>query len=168
VTAIVRPARVADAPAICAIWNRVIRDSLVTFTTIEKDPDAVAAGIGAGAWPLLVAEGDGRVLGLATYGPFRSGPGYAFAVEHSVHLDPGARRQGVGRMLMAGVEKVAADAGKRVMVAAISGANPGAVAFHAAMGFAEVGRMPGVGFKGGQWLDLVLMQKDLAATQQRT
>lgn len=146
----------------------MISDSLVTFTTVRKSPAAVAAAIGAGAAPFLVAEAGGQVLGLATCGPFRSGPGYAFCVEHSVHLDPQARRRGIGTMLMEHLQQAAAVAGKRVMVAAISGANPGAVAFHAALGFTEVGRMPAVGFKAGQWLDLVLMQKRLAAMQRRT
>ena len=165
----IRKARASDAPAICAIWNPVIRDTLATFTTIEKTPEAAAAMIGAAGGAFLVAEAGGRMLGLATYGPFRAGPGYAFVVEHSIQLAATARRQGIGRALMAGLEQVAADAGKRVMVGAISGANPAAVAFHTALGFVEVGRMPGIGFKHGQWLELVLMQKRLGgARDERT
>jgi phosphinothricin acetyltransferase len=62
---------------------------------------------------------------------------------------------------MARLEDVARADDIRVLVAGVSGANAGAVAFHAAIGFREVGRMPKVGRKWGQWLDLVLMQKDL-------
>jgi L-amino acid N-acyltransferase len=47
------------------------------------------------------------------------------------------------------------------MVAAVSSANPGAVAFHERLGFGQVGRMPEVGFKNGQYLDLILLQKML-------
>jgi phosphinothricin acetyltransferase len=36
-----------------------------------------------------------------------------------------------------------------------------AIAFHRAIGFAEVARMPEVGRKFGRWMDLVLLQKAL-------
>ncbi len=45
------------------------------------------------------------------------------------------------------------------LVGGISGENPRAIAFHAARGFAEVGRVPRAGWKFGRWLDLVLMQR---------
>ncbi len=48
------------------------------------------------------------------------------------------------------------------MVAGIDAANVRSIAFHARLGFAEVARMPGVGDKFGQRLDLVLMQLDLS------
>lgn len=158
---IIRSARAADAAAICGIWNRIIRDSLVTFTTDEKSEASVAADLSEGGDAFLVAETAGEVAGFATFGAFRSGPGYAFTAEHSIQLAPGARGRGIGRALMARLEEVASAAGVHSLIAGVSGANPGGIAFHAAIGFAEVARLPEVGFKNGRWLDLVLMQKFL-------
>ncbi|MBL4926510.1 GNAT family N-acetyltransferase [Fuscibacter oryzae] len=157
----IRPALPQDAPAIAEIWNRVIRETTQTFTTVEKSADDIATRIAQGA-PWWVAEADGTILGHATYGPFRSGPGYAQTMEHSVHLTDAAKGKGLGRALMAALEDHAHAAGIHVMVAGISGGNAAGLAFHSALGYAEVGRMPEVGQKWGQRLHLVLMQKILS------
>ena len=39
----IRPAVPADAPAIAAIWNPMIRDTLVTFDSVEKTEAEIAA-----------------------------------------------------------------------------------------------------------------------------
>lgn len=160
---IVRQARADDAVAICDIWNDVIRDTLVTFTTEEKSDAAIAGEIAARGAAFLVVEIAGGVSGFATFSPFRGGPGYAFTMEHSIHVRAAARGLGLGRALMARLEAVARDQGVHSLVAGISGANPGGIAFHAAIGFRETGRLPEAGFKAGRWLDLVLMQKIVAS-----
>lgn len=158
---IIRSAREEDAEAICAIINQVIRDTVITFTTVERTPDAIHQSISAAPGTFLVAEEAGETLGLAYTAPFRNGPGYAHTAEHTVYLTEAAQGRGTGRALMQALEAAAQQAGIHVLVAGISGANPRAIAFHAAMGFSETARMPEVGHKHGQWLDLVLMQKIL-------
>ncbi|MCX8954073.1 GNAT family N-acetyltransferase [Ruegeria sp. NA] len=159
----IRPATASDAPAIARITNAIIRDTLVTFTTDERSAAQIAEDIKARAPGFLVAEHDSHVIGFATYGPFRTGPGYAQTCEHTIQLSPDAWGKGVGRALMSELEEIAQAQGVHVLVAGISSANPGAEAFHAALGYSKVGVMPEVGFKFGQRLDLVLMQKILGA-----
>ena len=159
----IRPATASDAPAIARITNAIIRDTLVTFTTDERSAAQIAEDIKARAPGYLVAEHDSHVIGFATYGPFRTGPGYAQTCEHTIQLSPDAWGKGMGRALMSELEEIAQAQGVHVLVAGISSANPGAEAFHAALGYSKVGVMPEVGFKFGQRLDLVLMQKILGA-----
>ena len=158
-----RAAERSDAAAVAGLWNGMIRDSLATFTTEEKSADDIAALIDARAGAFWVAEVAGQLAGFVTFGSFRGGPGYAATVEHSIVLSDAAQGQGLGRGLMTRAMDGAAAQGHHVMVAAISSANPGAVAFHEKLGFAQVGRMPEVGRKRDQWLDLILMQKILGA-----
>lgn len=146
---------------LAALMNQIIRDTLITFTSTERCADSIAADIDARGPAFLVAEQDGQVLGFAKYGPFRAGPGYAHTREHSIQLSVNGRGHGVGRALMTALENVALDQGVHVLVAGISSANPDAIAFHAALGFTKVGHMPQVGYKWGQRLDLILMQKIL-------
>ncbi len=157
----IRQAVAEDAPEIAAIANAIIRDTLITFTTDERSVESVAAEIETRGPAFLVAERNGEVQGFATYGTFRAGPGYAQCCEHSIQLVQQARGQGMGRALMQALEDIAAASKVHVLVAGISSANPAAIAFHSAIGFEQVGRMPEVGFKWGQRLDLVLMQKIL-------
>jgi phosphinothricin acetyltransferase len=156
----IRTARPGDAEAIARIWNRVIRDTTVTFTTAEKSPAALAEAIAAGA-PFHVAEKAGAVGGFVTAGQFRAGPGYAHTWEHSIHVDAALQGQGLGRALMAAIEADLAAQGVHSLVAGVSGENPGGVAFHAALGYREIARLPEVGRKFGRWHDLVLLQKML-------
>lgn len=163
----IRPANPEDAAAIAAIWNVYIRDTTVTFTTDEKSQSDVAGYMAArmtGGMGVFVAEDASGVCGFAASSAFRSGPGYARTLETSVMLKRGASGKGLARALMAAVEDEARAAGVRALVAGISAENAAAIAFHAALGFVEVGRLPGVGRKFERWLDLVLMQKTLTKT----
>lgn len=160
---LIRPALPADCAAIVAIWNPVIRDTTITFTTVEKTEaglvEMLAAKAVAGE-PFLVAEAGG-IAGFATYGPFRSGPGYARTAEHTVILAPAAQGRGMGRALMQALEGHARAAGLHSLIGGISGANRPGRDFHAAMGYTQVAVLPEVGHKFGTWQDLVLMQKML-------
>lgn len=161
---LIRAAGPTDAPAIAAIWNPVIRETLVTFNSAEKSAADIALMIqqrSEADHAVLLAEAGERVLGFAAYGQFRGGIGYARTMEHTIILAPEARGRGVGRALMAAIEDHARRRGAHSLIAGVSAANPAGRAFHAAIGYAELARLPEVGFKAGRWLDLVLMQKML-------
>ncbi|MBD3662703.1 GNAT family N-acetyltransferase [Sulfitobacter aestuariivivens] len=157
----IRPAVTGDAACICSLWNAMIRDTLATFTTEQKTPEEIADLIAQRHDAFWVVGAD-KITGFVTYGAFRSGPGYLATVEHTIILSPKAQGQGTGRALMERAQITATAQGKHIMVAGISSANPDAVAFHEKIGFTQTARMPEVGRKAGQWLDLILMQKTLA------
>ncbi|WP_299960006.1 GNAT family N-acetyltransferase [uncultured Roseobacter sp.] len=156
-----RPAVAADAGAIAALWNPMIRDTLSTFTTVEKTPEDIRAMIAARKDAFLVARERDGCVGFVTFGPFRAGPGYAATVEHTVIVSDSAQARGTGRALLSAAEDAARQQGHHVMIAGISHTNEGAQRFHRRLGYTEVARMPQVGRKADQWLDLVLMQKIL-------
>lgn len=155
----IRAALPSDAPAIGAIWNDVIRSSTITFTSLQKSEAEIQSRIASR--PVLVAQAKGQVVGFATYGPFRDGPGYRHTAEHSVYVRPTEHGAGYGKALMAELEEIARRDGIRVLVAGIGGENAGAMAFHARLGYATAGRLRGVGTKFGRHLDLILMTKNL-------
>ena len=164
---LVRPATSADIPAIAEITNASIRTTTyewreATYGIGDRErwfDDQRARGN-----PVLVAASGDAVVGWASYGDFRDTarwPGYRFTAEHTIHVSETHWGRGLGRLLMNELIAQARLAGKKVLVAAIDATNIRSIRFHAALGFTEVARMPGVGEKWGRRLDLVLMQDEL-------
>ena len=134
---ILRDAIDADAPALMAIQNPVIRDTAITFNSIERtEADYHKAFRELPCF--LVAEEAGKVLGFVSYGQFRAGVGYARTVEHTIVLAEVARGKGIGRRLMAAAEDRARAQGIGSIWAGVSGENPDGVQFHARLGFETV------------------------------
>lgn len=158
-----RLATCADALQIAALWNGMISRTLATFTTELKSQAEISALIADRKGAFFVAEvaAGGDLQGFSTFGPFRAGSGYGATVEHTVIVADGWENRGLGRLLVTAAEDAARARGARVAIAAISAANPGAAAFHERLNYVRTGYMPEVGFKRGQWLDLILMQKSL-------
>lgn len=156
----VRDAVQGDLDAIRQILNNEIAGSTATWTTKAKTRDAMHAWYESrreGGFPVLVAIREGSVAGYASYGPFRSGEGYARTVEHSIYVGSNGRGGGVGKALLAALIARAQDEGYRLIVGGVSGEAEGSLAFHRAMGFEVVGRIPGAGEKFGRRLDLVFV-----------
>ncbi|RDE09405.1 GNAT family N-acetyltransferase [Pelagibacterium lacus] len=157
---IVRPATPADLPAILAIHNHAVRHLDAIWTETEETLDERRAWLQtrlAEGFPVLVAEAGGRVIGHASYGPYRPKPGYRKTVEHSVYLAPDAQRSGAGRALMQALIADARDKGFHLIIAVIEAKNIGSIRFHEHLGFTLAGTLPQAGFKQGRWLDQVHM-----------
>jgi len=162
----IRPATAADIPAITAIFNEVIATSTAIYAeeplTIEDRAAWFAARQAAG-YPVLVAEEEGAVLGLASFGEFRAWPGFRHTVEHSVHVRDGARGRGLGTALVSALFAPARALGKHVMIASVDAANEGSIRLHERLGFERAATLREVGRKFGRWLDLLFLQKFLDA-----
>ncbi|MGV8952184.1 MAG: GNAT family N-acetyltransferase [Cypionkella sp.] len=160
----IRPATHDDAPAIALIMNRVIRETTITVTSVEKSDAEVVAMINdrRGLGHQVFVADLGAVVGYATYAQFRPSPGYVRTMEHSVALSDAGQGRGLGRALMAAIEAHATAAGAHVMIGAITADNAQSIRFHQVLGYVQAGFLPQVGYKFGRYHDLVLMQKILS------
>lgn len=160
-----RTATPADAAAIKAIMKPVIAETTASFSSEEKSVAQWSSLITqrlADGRAFYVAEIDGKVAGYATYEQFRSGNnGYRHTMEHSVYLDDAAQGRGYGRILLITIEEHAREAGHKSMIGVIDADNAASIAFHEALGYKEVGRIPQSGYKFDRWLDALFMQKML-------
>ena len=164
---VVRPATEADLPAIAAIYNHEIANSVATFDleppTLTYWHDRLCSDHPGDH--LLVAESrDADVLGYAYSWSFRPRPAYNQTRETSVYLDPDARGLGVGRVLYQGLLRAMAGAGVHTAVAMVALPNPASVALHESVGFEYVGMMRQVGHKFDRYVDAAWYQKLLAVS----
>jgi L-amino acid N-acyltransferase YncA len=164
VSLIVRDAAREDLPAILAIHNHHIANTLAIWRTEQADLAERTAWFEdrrAKDFPVIVAELDGEVAGYGGYGPFRVGAGYDRTVENSIYVRDDIQRRGLGRALMGDLIARARAQGRHVMVAGIGLPNDASVALHVTLGFADCGVIREIGWKFGRWLDLQMMQKVL-------
>ena len=104
-----------DVPGILAIYNDVIATSTAVY---REDPATLDDRLQwfdarqAQSYPVLVATDDSGILGFASYGDFRTWPGYRFSVEHTVHIRADQRGRGVGHDADAGADPARDRAGQ--------------------------------------------------------
>jgi L-amino acid N-acyltransferase YncA len=166
---LIRDATADDLAAISALYNATI---LTTTAAWTEEPETIGdretwfARQQAAGYPTLVADDGGTVVGFTAFGDFRDTtkwPGYRPVVELTIHVAESHWGRGVGRALITELIARARALGKTQIVAGIDGANEASIRFHERLGFREVARMPEIGVKFGQRLDLVLMQRSTAS-----
>ena len=160
----IRDATEADLPAILAIYNDVLASSTAIFSEIPSTLEHRRQWFHSRrelGYPVLVADDGQGVLGFASFGDFRSWPGYRHTVEHSVHVRADARGRGLGRELMVALLERAVRLGKHVMVAGVDAENLVSIRMHQRLGFQRAGTLHQVGCKFGRWLDLALLEQRL-------
>ena len=161
----IRASTEQDLPAITEIYAHHVQTGTATFETTaptQAEMTARRADVLDKGLPYLVAEEDGRVLGFAYCQWFKPRPAYRFSAEDSIYLHPDASGKGLGRRLLAELAVQAEAAGIRKLMAVIGdSANAASIGVHRSTGFEPVGTFKSCGWKFGQWLDIVLMEKTL-------
>jgi L-amino acid N-acyltransferase YncA len=161
----VRAAVPADMEQVAAIFAHYVT---TTVTTFEEVPLTAAdwrrrlGDLAARNLPFLVADQDGTVCGYAYAGPWRPKPANRYTVEDTVYVSPARTGRGLGRALLGALLTGCEQAGMRHVIAVIADTGSDAsAALHARFGFTEAGCLHRVGYKHGQWIDTLLMEREL-------
>jgi phosphinothricin acetyltransferase len=161
----VRDASEHDAEACAAIYAPYVTDTAISFETEPPDARAMAGRIAAAqrahAW--LVYEEDGRVVGYAYGGQFRTRAAYRLSCEVSVYVERGRHRAGAGRALYEALLARLTERGYHTALAGMTLPNEASVGLHRALGFEPVGTFRRVGYKHGTWHDVAWTQRMLDA-----
>ncbi|MBU3191835.1 GNAT family N-acetyltransferase [Clostridium bowmanii] len=112
-------------------------------------------------YPILVYEENNKVIGFATFGPFRAWPAYKYSVEHSIYVHKIYRNKGIGILLAKEVIRIANEREFATLVAGIDEANEISIKMHEKLGFKYSGTITKAGYKFGKWLNLSFYQLEL-------
>lgn len=159
----IRDARRSDVPAMLAIYAPFVEHTAVSFEYEVPTEAEFARRLEEhqAAFPWLVCEENGRVMGYAYAGHAFERAAYGWNAEISCYLAPELRGRGVGRRLYARIEEILTRLGYYKLFAVVTSANAPSVAFHHALGFRDAACFRNVGYKQGGWYDVLWLEKTL-------
>lgn len=157
----IRFATVHDVPAMLKIYAPYVLDTCFSFEYTVPTQEEFSRRVAeyTRQLPWLVWEENGKVLGYA-YGslPFTRAA-YDWCGEVSIYLAPEIQGKGVGRKLYAVLEEIMFRQGYRVIYSLITTQNQNSIDFHRHLGYEFTAQFSDCGFKFGQWLGVVWMEK---------
>jgi len=157
----VRPAQLADAAAIRAIYNDEVRHATSTFDMVPRSLAEQQAWLRdrTGAFSAVVAvDAAGDVVGFGSLSPYKERAAYRTTVEDSVYVDRDRGGEGIGTALLGYLVELARSSGFHAVIARIEASGAASRALHAKCGFELVGVEREVGRKFNRWLDVAVMQ----------
>jgi phosphinothricin acetyltransferase len=153
-----------DATRIHAIYAPIVRDSFISFEveppTVEEMHRRIGKTLAKHPW-LVLEDGQG-LAGYAYASEHRDRLAYQWSVDVSCYVHERARRRGIGSRLYRAIFPILERQGFTNAFAGIALPNEASVGMHASVGFVPIGTYLNVGYKAGDWHDVMWMQRKLA------
>lgn len=166
----IRPATVADAETLLAIYAPYVLNTAITFEWAVPSVGTFADRMRRvlAKYPFLAACSNGEIIGFAYAAPFKERAAYAWAVETSLYVRMDSRRQGIGGALHGALEQALRAQGVLNMNACIASPERedeyltrDSLAFHARLGYRLVGEFLRCGRKFNRWYNMAWMEKHI-------
>ena len=159
-----RIVRREDVAGILEIYAPFITSSRTSFEERVPDKEEMWERIQKYLldYPWIVAlDENEQLLGYAYANPHRVRDAYRWTCEVSVYIGANAKRLGLGTILYDALFQILRVQGVHLALAGIVIPNPASVGFHQSQGFEEVGVYKQIGYKMGEWSDVLWMQRVL-------
>ncbi len=164
-SALIRPTRPGDLPALTELYNHYVRSSSATFDvepfTVEGRQDWYDGFAPGTPHQLFVADEAGQVRGFAAPRRFPPNAAYRTTVETPVYLAPEATGEGQGPRLYTALFEGLKRLPLHRAYAGVTQPNPASVALHLAFGFEQIATFSEVGHKFGRYWDVAWFEKAL-------
>ena len=159
-----------DAERIQEIYSPYVSDTVISFEITVPGKTEMKKRIQkllANAFPYIVAENEtGTVVGYAYADKFGEREAYRYSFIVSIYLDMEVQSKGIGQKLYDELEKRMKKMGIVQVLSAITGKNEKSLKFHEKNGFTKIGHFPNVGYKMGEWHDIIWMNKTINSIEE--
>jgi L-amino acid N-acyltransferase YncA len=159
----VRLAQQSDIPAIREIYGHYVLHSDYTFDTKIPSVDYLSAQMTfiQERHAYLVIEEEKGIQGYAYSAMHRKKSAYDWVCEVTIYLNHKATGKAIGKKLYDSLIKLAEVQGYHILLAGITSPNPMSEKFHENFGFVPAIRYEHIGFKSGEWKNVVWWRKEL-------
>ena len=159
-----------DAERIQEIYSPYVADTTISFEITVPDKQEMKYRIEkalSNEFPYIVAENEtGTVVGYAYADKFGEREAYRYSFIVSIYLDMKVQSRGIGQKLYDELEKRMKKMGIVQVVSAITGKNEKSLKFHEKNGFIKIGHFPNIGYKMGEWHDIIWMNKTIKSIEE--
>jgi phosphinothricin acetyltransferase len=154
----IRVATLDDAPQILEIYAPYVLTTSVTFEvevpTVEEYRERIAKTLKF--FPFFVMEDEHQQIVAYAYASFYAPrAAYRWTVESSIYVDGNLRGRGYGTVIYKVLLDTLRDMGVYEVWASLGCPNEASERFHVKMGFVKKGFFPLIGYKLGEWHDVV-------------
>lgn len=159
-----------DAERIQEIYSPYVADTTISFEITVPNKLEMKRRIEktlSNGFPYIVAENEnGTVVGYAYADRFGEREAYRYSFTISIYLDMEVQSKGIGQKLYDELEKRMKKMGIVQVVSAITGKNEKSLKFHEKNGFIKIGHFPNIGYKMGEWHDIIWMNKTINSIEE--
>lgn len=156
---LIRPMLPVDAAQVLAIYQAGLDTGQASFETTAPAWGEFDAAKLRGHRHVAADAATGEVLGWVAASAVSARPVYAGVIEHSVYVQPGHGRRGIGAALLGALVKSTEASGIWTIQSSVFPENTASLALHERAGFRVVGLRERVGRHHGRWRDTVLIER---------
>jgi L-amino acid N-acyltransferase YncA len=158
-----RVARKEDAESILSIYTPFLEDANTTFDYEVGEASAFTQRIESLLvdFPWLIIEVEGKAVGYAYAKEHRERAAYQWSAESTVYVQEEYQGKGMARAIYEALLEILTEQKYVNVYSGIAQPNESSTMFHVKMGYTPVGVYKKVGYKNGQWYDVVWLHRTL-------
>lgn len=152
----IRTVEMKDIREICSIYNHYVENTTITF---EEEPISISEMEQritevTSAYPWLVYEEQGTILGYAYASRWKARAAYRHSVETSIYVSKDNLGKGIGKKLYNTLLTELRKSDIHAVIGGMSLPNEQSQKLHESLGFKKTAEFKEVGYKFQKWIDV--------------